>query len=266
MKKTIVALVLIGIIFYGFGCCGVLDKAKDLASDVESTVDAMARFSEDIEKLKNEDGEFVLTQARIDKFINQYPIFKEVGEKKSEEVEASKDDYSKGMKSLSELANLDKDLRNAGVDNPAEFYLTFGEISAGMLYLSFEHYAKATKEGMSDQAAEFKKQLADPNTPEDQKEMLREAIKAIEEVGQEKPDVPSELNEDEVDLLRENFDKIAKLLGMEFPETQPDQETEETEEAEVTETEKPKAEEPAKPATPKPAQGQGGKPKGARVE
>ncbi len=263
MKKTIVALVLIGIIIYGFGCCGVLDKAKDLAKDVESTVDAMARFSEDIEKLKNEDGEFVLTQARIDKFIKQYPIFKEIVEKKGEEVESAKDDYSKGMKSLNELANLDKDLRDAGIDNPAEFYLTFGEISAGMLYLSFEHYAKATKEGMSDQAAEFKKQLEDPNTPEDQKEMLREAIKAIEEVGQEKPDVPGELNEDEVDLIRKNFDAIAKLLGMEFPETQGDQETEE---AEVAEAEEPKTEEAEKPAAPKPPQGQGGKPKGARVE
>ncbi|HDR91204.1 MAG TPA: hypothetical protein ENN75_03025 [candidate division Zixibacteria bacterium] len=260
MKRIIVAMLIIGIALISFGCCGVVDKAKDMAKEVEETAGAIGRFAEDVEKLKGEDGNFELNQRRIDKFIREFPIFQAVIEAKGDEIDKSKDDFSKGMKSLSSLSNIDKDLRAAGIDNPAEFYLTMIEVSAGMFYLAFETQMAEAKKGMSEQVEIMKKQLDDPNIPEEQKEMLREAIEGLSGDDIDDAELPDDLDKKEIELIRKNFDRLAEVLGMEVTLT------EEVEEGETTEPESAEIEEaPADPAK-KPAPQTSGKAKGARVE
>jgi len=261
MKKTIVAMLIIGIALFSFGCCGAVDKAKEMAGEIEETAGAIERFAKEVEELKGEDGKFELNQRRIDKFIQEFPIFQEVIEAKGDEIDQSKDDFSKGMKSLSSLSNIDKDLRAAGIDNPAEFYLTMVEVSAGMFYLAFETQMAEAKEAMGEQVEVMKKQLDDPNVPEDQKEMLREAIEGLEEDDIEDAEIPDDLDKNEIELIRKNFDKIAEVMGMEVTLT----ETAEVAEIPETESETAEPETPAEPAK-KPAPATSGKTKGARVE
>lgn len=263
MKNTIITLILIGIAIYGLGCCGAVDKAKEMADEVEETVETATEISKEMEELRGEDGEFELTQRRLDKFMKEFPIFKKVMEEKADKVEQSKDDFKKGIKSLSEFSDINKDLKDAGMDNPAEFYLTMTEVSAAMFYLSFESSMKEAEAQMKKQIEEMKKQLEDPDTPEQQKEVLREAIEGMKESEETEREIPDMLTEDELKLVRNNFDELADVLGM---DVELEKETEE--EAAVEETETGGSEEPAeKKEEPKqPSTGKGGAKKGTRVE
>ncbi len=261
MKKTIITLILIGIAIYGLGCCGAVDKAKEMAEEVEGTVETAARLSEEMEKLKNEDGEFELTQSRIDKFIREFPIFEKAMKEKSDEVEKTEDEFQKGMKSLSEISNIDEDLRSAGIENTAEFYLTMTEVSAAMFYLAFKSAMEEARTEMDKQVAEMEKQLEDPNIPEEQKEVIRQTIEGLKESDTTDSEIPDALNEKEIELVRKNFDKLADVLGMDVVLEEESEEEISTEEAEETEND-----EETEAETDKPEPKTGGKQKGARVQ
>ena len=118
------------------------------------------------------------------------------------------------MVGITEFASLDKDLRNAGIDNAAEFYLTLIEVSAGIYYIIYEEQMESAKEEIAKGIEEMKKQLENPDVPEDQKEAIREAVKSMEE--SETFEAPEGLTGDELSLIRANFDKLVEVMDIEI--------------------------------------------------
>jgi len=261
MKKLTVAVVITIVVFYGLGCCGAVDKAKDIAEEVEKSADTAARLVEEMDALRDDNGNFEITQARIDMFISEFPIFKDVMKAKADEVEENKGDFQKGLKSLAEFVNIDKDLRKEGMKNPPEFYLTMTEVSAGLFYVSFEGAREKADAEMQKQIAIMKQQLENPDIPKEQKEIFRTTIAEMEEPDTIKAEIPEVLTEKELALIRKNFDKLVEAFGMQI-----ELKEEAGEQVEDTDVEKPADEPKDEAAKVEPVTPKGGKQKGERVK
>ncbi|RKZ30287.1 hypothetical protein DRQ36_06075 [bacterium] len=212
MRRFVALLLVVLIAVFGIGCCGAVDEAKEVAKAAKEVADAATKFAEDMEKLKDEEGNFELTQKRIDRFIEHYPVLMRIIEEKQDKVERAESESS--MVGITEFASLDKDLRNAGIDNAAEFYLTLIEVSAGIYYIIYEEQMESAKEEIAKGIEEMKKQLENPDVPEDQKEAIREAVKSMEE--SETFEAPEGLTGDELSLIRANFDKLVEVMDIEI--------------------------------------------------
>jgi hypothetical protein len=198
------------------GCCKTAEKAQEIVESAKEIGETAVQLAEDFEKLQDEDGNFELTQDRLDKFFKYYPIFIETITEKGEKVEAMEDDFYKSMMGIQEFTKFDKSLRKAGIDNPAELYLTVSEVSTAFFYLSAEKHIGFAKEQISESMSLVKEQLENPDLPEEQKKALREAIA---EMGSNpealEVELPDNLTEKELELVKTNFAKIAESLGIE---------------------------------------------------
>ena len=217
VKRTMIIMLLLAIALFSFGCCGGIDKAKEMAEQIEETAKAAGHFAEEIEKLQDGDGNFTLTQSRIDMFIKEFPTFKEVMEEKAKKVEESDDDdFGKAMSSIGEFTDIEESLLDAGVKNPAEFYLTMIEVTAGFFVITSENVMKDAKGAVSQQIDIMKEQLENPDLPKEQKEALETTIEELEEAQDEETEMPEDITKSELELVRKNYDIIAKTLGMEI--------------------------------------------------
>ncbi len=219
MKKAFVLIPILLVALLATGCCKQIDKAKE-ATEVG------ARLSEDFAKLKDSEGNFELTPARLDKFFTHYPIFKALLEKKNEQAE-NLSENDNDLMALDLYVKLDKDLRDEGIDNPAEFYLTMAEVTAGFYYVTSKDFMQKAKGQLSEAVTNLKAQLNSPDMPEEQKAEIREAIAEMESSDDTAIELPSGLTEQELSLIEANLDKIATLLELETPKEETEENTDE---------------------------------------
>ncbi|HHS50737.1 MAG TPA: hypothetical protein ENN07_06430 [candidate division Zixibacteria bacterium] len=223
MKKLILGIIIISIALLATGCCDSVEKAKDIAQTAKETSQTISRFSEDMAKLRDEDGGFKLTPARLDRFFTNYPIFVEIVSAHDERIDEIDEDFERAMVGMETLVKLDKDLRDAGINNPAEFYLTMGKVSAIFFYISSQEYLSEAQGQMAEAIEAMKEQLDSPDIPEEQKAMMREAIAEMEASAEETEDteLPDDITQNEIELVRRNFKRIAETMGIEIDEDEP---------------------------------------------
>lgn len=213
MKKYILFLMAVLIGVFAVGCCGSVDKAKDMADSAKEFAEAADDISKDMQGLRDDDGNFELTKERINRFLKNYPVFVKVIMEKDEKVVEDPKKASQVLSNVSEVASLDKDLRKAGIDNTAEFYLSYSEIMAGVTYINYEKAREEFKGEMDQQVIKMKEQLKNPDLPEEQKAMIESSIGQLQE-QQEKAALPDNITEEELELIRENLDEILETTQM----------------------------------------------------
>ncbi|MCK5833758.1 hypothetical protein KAH81_08830 [bacterium] len=222
MKKLLYGIFILMAALLVVGCCKSVDKAKDIAKTAKNATQVATRLTKDIGELQSEDGHFDLTQARLQKFFKNYPIFVSVIESKSEKVDNMEEGYNKDMMSIESFVKLDEDFRKAGIDNPAEFYLTIVEVSGAYSYVASKEFMENAQGQMDEAITAMKAQLQNPDLPAEQKAAIKDAIAEMNSTNTEEAqgDLPEGLTQVEIDLVKANFDKISEILGMDPEEAE----------------------------------------------
>jgi hypothetical protein len=146
-----------------------------------------------------------LTEAEIQQFIKVFPVVKEEMEKAGKELEAEggADDV---LSALGQMATINKEV--AGLDAKLK--------TAGMSWEGF--YTAMTKVLMAagasalmeqkEEIAEAKAQLNDPNIPEAQKEMMKQAFESLDETMKVYEKVP----EQNVKLVKKYWEDLDRIF------------------------------------------------------
>lgn len=243
----VVALIVATIAIFGIGCCKCGEKAKDLV-DFGKMGEKLAK---EMDNLKDADGNFTLTQERIDKFIKNYPIYMKIIKEKVQNIDETKGDLAKNVVGFAEVSKIYNDLHKAGIDNIAEFFLTTNEVWLGVSYVLGMRTIESAKPDIDKSIEQAKALLDDPKVPEEQKKAIRDAITSAEtqKSSIQKPDA---LTDEEIALIDANLEKLGEVMDFKVNkvESKTELESEGKEEVEVSK-EKPAKEETESAPQPK---------------
>lgn len=150
-----------------------------------------------------------LTEAELQKFMKVFPVAKDEIEKSGKEFESSDENIESWIgqfgKMNMEVAGLDAKLSAAGMPWK-EFWPAFAKTWTASIAVMMEEEMGEMDEGM----AEIEKQLKDPNIPDAQKEMMKAALGAMNEMKKISDKVP----QSNKDVVKKHWDDLAKLFEM----------------------------------------------------
>jgi len=174
------------------------------------------------------------------------------------------------LKNPDEILTLNEDVQKAGVQNVPEFYLTMGEVTTGVHFIVAQMGMATAYKSVGAAAEQMKKQLEDPNVPEEQKKAIREGLASMEKSQQQQMEKPENLTDDEMGLIKINFDRLAPLFGIDVAQLKAQQleaeKNAETRQAISVNEEKEKSSEPIHKAGGTKQTNTQRPPKGARVK
>lgn len=150
-----------------------------------------------------------LTEGELQKFMKAFPVAKDEIEKSGKEFEGGDDDIESWIGQFStmnqEIAGLDAKLAAAGMPWN-EFWPAFAKTWTASIAVMMSEEMGEMEEGI----AEIEKQLKDPNIPDAQKEMMKAALGAMQEMKKIADKVP----QDNKDVVKKNWDELTKLFEM----------------------------------------------------
>jgi methyl-accepting chemotaxis protein len=150
-----------------------------------------------------------LTEGELQKFMKVFPVAKDEIEKSGKEFESNNDNIESWIGQFAtvnkEVAGLDAKLSAAGMAWN-EFWPAFAKTWTASIAVMMTKEMGEMEEGM----AEIKKQLNDPKIPDAQKEMMKAALGAMEEMKKIADKVPQENK----DVVKKHWDELTKLFEM----------------------------------------------------
>jgi hypothetical protein len=192
MMKKLLLLGLLGVLFTAF--CGAPPEGETETPVTEGVDAAYGKLSE----------------GELQKFMKAFPAAKDEIEKSGKEFKGSDDNIESWIGQFAnvnkEVAGLDAKLTAAGMPWN-EFWPAFAKTWTASIAIMMEKEMGEMEEGM----AEIKKQLDDPNIPDAQKDMMKAALGAMEEMKKIGDKVPQENK----DVVKKHWDELSKLFEIE---------------------------------------------------
>jgi len=150
-----------------------------------------------------------LSEGELQKFMKVFPVAKGEIEKSGKEFDSKNDNIESWIGQFAtmnkEVAGLDAKLSAAGMPWN-EFWPVFAKTWTASIAVMMTEEMGEMKEGM----AEIEKQLKDPNIPDAQKEMMKAALGAMNEMKKIADKVP----QGNKDVVKKHWDELAKLFDM----------------------------------------------------
>jgi len=145
-----------------------------------------------------------LTEAELQKFMKVFPVAKEIIEKSGKEFKGDVENWE-GLMGQFSTAD-DVKLRAAGMPGD-EFWPVFGKVMTA----SVANMLDAEMGKMDKSLKEMEAQLNDPNVPEAQKEMMKQAMSQMQDVKKMYGKVP-QANKD---LVKKHWNELSKIMEFE---------------------------------------------------
>jgi hypothetical protein len=150
-----------------------------------------------------------LTEGELQKFMKVFPVAKDEIEKSGKEFGGDNENIESMLGQFAtvnkDVVGLDAKLAAAGMPWN-EFWPAFAKTWTASIAVMMSGEMAEMEEGM----AEMKKQLEDPKIPDAQKEMMKAALGAMEQMKKVADKVP----QGNKDVVQKHWDELTKLFDM----------------------------------------------------
>lgn len=179
-------------------------KAKSDAEGVEQKTEEQAEITKDIPLLTNE---------RIDEFVKMYPVvFEKMTARKDALLKYRHDNPVESAEGAKAVEELKAELAALGVDMD-QFNFIYQKILYSTYYLNQKQRAEGiSTEQIDIKIAELRSKATQPDTDEELKVQLKQAISELEAAKVLKTQLPAGLTEAEVKLVEARFAEIQNVI------------------------------------------------------